>query len=276
MGITKLGVATYYAQVGKWLLPHIIGRPVSLYRCPGGLAQTCFFQKRPPQGLHESVERIDIPMSEENRTFLVVHDIVGLLSLVQFGVLEFHVSGGRADNFAKPDRLVFDLDPDELLPFQRTADAAITVRDCLAEAGLRSFLKTTGGKGLHLVVPIRRRNEWPEVKAFTRHVATALEQHFPKRFTTNPSKRARQGRILIDVLRNTRGATAVAAYSTRANANATASVPVSWEELPFIRSSDSMGLQAVLERLAEAEQDPWYELDDTDQGISKTTWQAFD
>lgn len=272
MGITKLGVATYYAQVGPWMLPHVIGRPVSLLRCPGGVGQTCFFQKRAPKGLHESVERVELPTTEGSRMFLVVHDLVGLLALVQFGVLEFHVSNARVDKFDRPDRLVIDLDPDEKLPFAQTATAAIEIRDWLDEAGLRSFLKTTGGKGLHIVVPIRRRHEWEETKRFGRQLAARFEGRFPKRFTTNPSKSARKGKILFDSMRNTRGATSVAAFSTRAKRRASVSVPIAWNELEFLASSASMSLQAVLGRLAQMDSDPWAEIDEVEQSITKQVW----
>lgn len=276
MGITKLGVATFFAQVGRWMLPHLAGRPVSLLRCPGGVGQTCFFQKRAPLGLHDSVERIELPTSEGKRMFLVVHDLVGLLALIQFGVLEFHVSGAKADRFDRPDRLVLDLDPDEGLPWSKTKAAAFEIRDWLQTAGLESFLKTTGGKGLHIVVPIRRRHAWEETKRFSRQMAALFEGRAPKRFTTNSSKHARRGKILLDVLRNTRGATSVAAYSTRAKPNASVSVPISWKELDLIASSDSMSLQAVIRRLAHQEYDPWDKIDEVDQGITKQAWKLLD
>ena len=276
MGITKLGVATYYAQVGPWMLPHISGRPVSLFRCPGGVSQTCFFQKRAPQGIHESVEQIELPASEGQKIFMVVHDLVGLISLVQFGVLEFHISGGRADKFDKPDRLVIDLDPDEFLPWSKTKEAAQQMRDWLKTVGLESFLKTTGGKGLHIVVPIRRRHTWSEVKDFARKLASTFERRFPKRFTANASKSARRDKILLDVLRNSRGATAVAAYSTRAKNTASVSVPISWDELDEIDSSDGMTLQSVMSRLASRQTDPWYAIGQIDQGITKKAWNALD
>lgn len=272
MGITKLGVATFYAQAGKWMLPHVVGRPVSLLRCPNGVADTCFFQKRAPQGLHDSVERLELPGNEGGHAFLVVHDLVGLLSLVQFGVLEFHVSGARFDRFDRPDRLVFDLDPDQGLPFEHTVSAARELRTWLHGAGLESFLKTTGGKGLHIVVPIRRRHTWGDVRKFTTQVAADFERRHPRRFTSNPSRRARRGRILIDALRNTRGATTVAAFSTRARATASVSVPIAWEELDGLTGSDSMSLQAVLGRLAAMENDPWSEIGNIEQGLTRKAW----
>ncbi len=272
MGISKLGVATYYAQIGRWMLPHIVGRPVSLLRCPGGVGQTCFFQKRAPQGLSESVERIELPTTEGQRMFLVVHDLVGLLALVQFGVLEFHVSNARTDKFERPDRIVIDLDPDEQLPFSKTAEAALEIREWLAEAGLVSFLKTTGGKGLHIVIPIRRRHEWQETKRFSQKLGTLFEQRAPKKFTTNTSKQARRGRILLDTARNTRGATSVAVYSTRAKRNASVSVPISWTELDAIDSSGAMSLQAVIDRLVASNEDPWAALQEVEQSLTKQVW----
>ena len=276
MGITKLGVATYYAQVGRWMLPHLIGRPVSLLRCPGGVSQTCFFQKRAPQGLHKSVERIELPTTDATKMFLVVHDLVGLLALVQFGVLEFHVSNARADNYERPDRMIFDLDPDENLPFSKTATAAVEIRDWLAEAGLQSFLKTTGGKGLHIVVPLRRRHDWSETKKFSQQIGALFEGRSPKRFTTNPSKSARRGKILIDTARNTRGATSVAAFSTRAKRNASISVPIGWNELEFLGSSSGMSLQTVIGRLAQMDDDPWAEIFDVEQGLTRDVWKALE
>lgn len=206
--------------------------------------------------------------------FLVVHDLVGLLALIQFGVLEFHVSNARVDKFDRPDRLVFDLDPDEKLPFSRTVSAAIEIREWLADVGLQSFLKTTGGKGLHIVVPIRRRHGWDETKKLSRQVASMFEGRSPKRYTTNPSKNARRGRILIDSMRNTRGATSVAAFSTRAKRRASVSVPIAWNELEYIARSDSMSLQAVIGRLAQMDEtsDPWAEIDALDQGLTKRVW----
>jgi bifunctional non-homologous end joining protein LigD len=274
-GITKLGLATYYAQVSHRMLPHIAGRPLSLLRCPGGVNEECFFQKRPPLGLHDAVERIELEGRKGAGTYLVVHDVVGLLALVQFGVLEFHVAGARAERYERPDRIVFDLDPDESLPWPYTTRAAFDLRDWLAAAGLVSFVKTTGGKGLHLMVPIRRRHGWDEVRKFSRKLATLFESQNPRYYTTNPSKAARRGKILIDVMRNVRGATTVAAFSTRAKPQAPVSVPISWDELADIGGSDSMSLQAVMRRLAPHLEDPWNEMSRIDQGLSKRVWACF-
>lgn len=254
MGITKLGLATYFAQVGTAMLPHIVGRPMSLLRCPGGLAQTCFFQKRAPFGLSDHVERIQLPTSEGEKIFLVVRDLVGLLSLIQFGAMELHVSNASADDYDHPDQLIFDLDPDAGLPWQNVQQAARDVRERLEQHGLRPRLKTSGGTGLHLVADFQ--GTWQEARDFSRHHAENLAKQFPKRFTVSAAKAARRGRIYLDVHRNVRGASTIAAYSTRAKRIASVSTPLHWEELDGLTASDSWGLQATMDRLAQ-QGDPW-------------------
>ena len=167
---------------------------------------------------------------------LAIADLSGLLSLVQAGVLEIHPWGATLADPEKPDRITFDLDPDESVPFGTVVASAIEVREKLASLGLESFVKTTGGKGLHVVVPLAPAAGWDEVKSFAEAFATGLARDFPDRYTANMAKRARSGRIFLDYLRNTRGATAIAAYSTRARAGAPVSVPVTWEELPSLRA----------------------------------------
>ena len=254
MGISKLGLSTYFAQVGSFMLAHIAGRPLSLLRCPGGLGQTCFFQKRAPQGLSQHVERIQLPTSEGDKVFLVVRDLVGLLSLIQFGAMELHVSNAMADDYDRPDRVVFDLDPDPQLPWAAVRQAACDLREFLQTLGWEPLLKTSGGRGLHLVTPAQ--STWTEARKLSKQIANDLAAKHPKRFTTNASKSSRRGRIYLDVNRNVRGASTIAAYSTRAKRNAPVSVPIAWEELDAIDSSDVFGLQATMERLAKLG-DPW-------------------
>lgn len=256
MGITKLGLAIYYAQIGSFMLPHIAGRPLSLLRCPGGVGQTCFFQKRAPQGLSDAVERVELPTSDGASTFLIVHDLVGLLSLVQFGAMELHVSNATAENYDAPDRMVIDLDPDPELPWRAIQQAARDLRKRLQALGLEPMLKTTGGCGLHLVVMLPKPFTWKEMKELSQQVASELASEFPQRFTTNVSKSARRNRVYLDVNRNVRGASTVAAYSTRAKRNAPVSVPIEWEELDALTASDDMSLQDTMFRLAQSG-DPW-------------------
>lgn len=252
MGISKLGLATYYAQVGAMMLPYIAGRPLSLLRCPGGIAQTCFFQKRAPQGLSERVTRVELPTGEGVRTFLVVEDVVGLLSLVQFNAMEFHVSNASAATYDRPDVMIIDLDPDPSLPWQRVHSAAVRVRDWLRDAGFEGRVKTSGGCGVHVVTHLKSPVTWKELKIVSTQCARELAGKFPQRFTSNVSKAARRGRIYLDVLRNVRGACTIAAYSTRAKRNAPVSFPVAWEELGNLPSSDSLSLQGVMARLAKS------------------------
>ena len=232
-GPTKLELALYYARVGDWMLPELIERPVSLLRCPSGKAADCFFQRHAMSGMPDVIRRI--PLREEGSKkradYLYVEDAQGLLALAQFGAVEFHSWGCRVDQPERPDRIVFDLDPDEGLPWREVVTRRATSRDVLRELGLVPFVKTTGGKGLHVVVPIARRQGWPEVRRFCEAFARQQAQQAPKRFTANMAKRERRGRIFLDYLRNARSATAVAAYSLRARPRVPASTPLAWAEL---------------------------------------------
>jgi bifunctional non-homologous end joining protein LigD len=180
-----------------------------------------------------------------------------LIELAQIGALEIHVWGSRADKLELPDRMFFDLDPDPAVPWPRVVESAHQIRAFLEEIGLRSFVKTTGGKGLHIVVPLDRRHDWEEVKSFSKAVAEFIERADSKRYTSNMAKAARAGKIYIDYLRNGRTATAIAAYSTRKRPHASVSVPLSWDELtPAIRS-DSFTIRNLADRLHSLKKDPW-------------------
>jgi bifunctional non-homologous end joining protein LigD len=181
----------------------------------------------------------------------------GLLSLVQMGVLEFHIWGAHIDAVEKPDYVVFDLDPDEGLAWERVVEGAKTLRQLLEHLGLRTWLKTTGGKGLHVCLPLVRRAGWDEVKAFTKAVSEAMVAHDPNRYTAKLPKASRKGKVFIDYLRNGRGATSVCAYSTRARANAPVSTPLFWEELDDGVRADTFTVQNLPERLDGLKADPW-------------------
>lgn len=269
--ITKQDVAQYYAQVADWMLPHIVDRPLNLVRCPVGASQPCFFQKHPPQGLPDVVERIRVKEKSGTATYLVVRDLRGLLALVQFGVLEFHVWGAKADDVDRPDRIVFDLDPDPTVEWARVADAAQWLREMLEALRLTSFLKTTGGKGLHVVVPIRRKYTWDEVKPFTKAIADLLAEHRPKQFISTASKAARRGKIFVDYLRNDRGSTWVAPYSTRARPGAPLSMPIAWDALQSIRSAHEATLKNASQYLDES---PWKRMSGTRQSLTAATFEA--
>ena len=258
VGLTKAGLARYYADIADWILPHLQGRPLSMLRCPEGQGEPCFFQKHAAAGTPDALRRIEIDEKHESEVYLIADDLEGLLSLAQMSVLEIHPWGSRSDRLEQPDRLIFDLDPHEDVPWQRVIDAARHVRLALERLRLVSFLKTTGGKGLHVVVPLHpRRREWPQAKAFTRAVAQQLADEHPELYTTNMSKAARKGRIFIDYLRNDRGATAVAPYSTRARPGASVSTPLAWDELSDKIRSDHFRVDNVRRRLSSLKHDPW-------------------
>lgn len=267
-GITKLDLIRFYIEIADWILPHLVDRPLSLLRCPDGQGHSQFYQKHSVPGMPESIHRKTLQHKGEPDEVLLIKDLAGLVSLVQFNVLEIHPWGARIDRPERPNRLVFDLDPDEELPWNQVIEAAFSVRDFLGELGLRSFVKTTGGKGLHVVVPIDRRHEWPQAKEFARAVARHLAEEWPDRFTANIAKWAREGRVFVDYLRNRRGATAVAAYSTRARTGAPVSVPIGWDELPTILGPHQFSVINLRERLASLDEDPWEEIGSVRQSIT--------
>ena len=254
-GITKQGLADYYASNAEWIMPHLVGRPLSLVRCPGGIAAECFFAKHGWAGLSGAVRRI--PLGEKEPS-LAIESIEGLLSLVQGNVLEIHPWGSTLADPERPDRLIFDLDPGEEVSWGDVIDAAREVRKRLVEGlKLESFVKTSGGKGLHVVVPLLPDMDWESAKFTSKKLAEAMAADSPRRYVANMSKSARKGRIFVDYLRNGRGATAVAAYSTRARAGATVSTPVGWDELSDAIKSDHYRLGNIDRRLANLSRDPW-------------------
>ena len=265
-GITKQGLADYYTDIADWILPHLEGRVLSLVRAPSGTSEKYFYAKHPWAGLSERIKRVDVG---ENEPMIVVDDISGLLELVQAGVVEIHPWGSRHEKLEKPDRLIFDLDPGEDMRWADVIDAARETRDFLETLGLQSFVKTTGGKGLHVVVPVEPTMEWESAKAFTQSVAEELARKRPDRYVAIMAKRVRRGRIFMDYLRNGRGATAVGAYSTRALPRASVSTPLSWDELSETMRSDHFTLTNIRHRLKHLS-DPWPGFFKIRQSIPKT------
>ncbi|HEV8678579.1 MAG TPA: DNA ligase D, partial [Stellaceae bacterium] len=267
-GITKLALAQYYAAIADWALPHLSQRALSMVRCPEGIGGQHFYQKHDMPGFADVLGRIEIRDKSEGGTYLFIKDLAGLVAVVQMGVLEIHPWGSTVDRLETPNLITFDFDPDEGLPWDRVADAAIEMREALAGIGLESFVKTTGGKGLHVVVPVAPKLEWEAIKEFAKWVAERFAAAYPDRFTTNMAKRARTGRIFIDYLRNGRGATAVGAYSTRARAGAPVATPLFWEEVENGVKPDAFTVTTVPPRLAALKSDPWAELPKLRQSIS--------
>jgi bifunctional non-homologous end joining protein LigD len=256
-GVTKRDLAEYFAAVAKWMLPHVAERPLSLVRCPEGLSGPCFYQKQPPLGLPPSVKQMKIHFKGTASTGVYIEDVEGLLALVQFGVLEIHAWQSRADDIERPDRIVFDLDPGPNVEWSRVIDTAFLVRDFLKHLGLTSFVKTTGGKGLHVVAPIARGRSWEEVKDFCHGVANLITRADPDHFAATMSKAARPRKIYIDYLRNERGSTAVAPYSSRARAGAPVSMPLSWTELRRVQSGAHFTVTTALAHIKKRKRDPW-------------------
>ena len=262
-GLTKQGLADYYADIAEWILPHVANRPLSLVRCPSGIEGSCFFQKHAWNGMSKAVQHRAI----DGEDILFIDDLEGLIALVQSGVLEIHAWGSPMENPETPDRIVMDLDPAEDVPWTALIDAALEVRERLGDAGLESFVKTTGGKGLHVVAPLRPKAGWDEVKSFTQSLAETMAGDSPDRYVATMSKRARAGKIFIDYLRNGRGATAVAPYSTRARSGAPVSTPLAWSELSASMRPDHFTVSNLPTRLAHLKSDPWADLPELDQGL---------
>ncbi|GGD07477.1 DNA ligase D [Aureimonas glaciei] len=268
-GVTKLALAEYYEAVAERMLVHGGNRPLSLVRCPDGPTKQCFFQKHDSGGFPATIRKVAIAEKDGGTAdYLFVDDAAGLVAAVQMNALEFHIWGAHADDVDKPDRVVFDLDPDESLTFADVKQAAFDMRDWLADLGLRTFPMITGGKGVHVVAPLDRRQDWPAVKAFARDVAERLAEAEPKRYVATMSKAKRTGRIFIDWLRNERGSTAIAPYSTRARDGAPVAVPVTWEELETLEAANLLRLDDVIARIREP--DPWADYAGVRQSLTKT------
>jgi bifunctional non-homologous end joining protein LigD len=255
-GITKRQLASYWEQVAEHALPLLRDRPLTLLRCPEGQGQPCFYQKHIGAGVAEAVPRVSIKADEE--PYATVDALPALIGLVQMGVLELHVWGSRQDRLDQPDQLVLDLDPSEELPFGRVVEAALELRERVQALGLLGFVRLTGGKGLHVVVPVVPGPRWPAVKQFTQALAQELVRDQPTRFTAVMSKSRRGGKIFIDYLRNAREATAIGSYSPRAKPGAPVALPVAWEELdPKATEPPRHGLLDVPELLRRRKVDPW-------------------
>lgn len=265
--ISKQEVAEYYRQVMPWLLAGVKDRPLSVIRCPTGIAGECFFQKHLTSGMKHVHS---VRLKEESGTFdryVYAADAAGILELVQFNALEFHPWGATASDSGHADYLVFDLDPAPRIAWSRVVAAAIDVRDLLAKADLKSFVRTTGGKGLHVVAPLRPAASWDKAKKFAHALALSFAAVRPQEFVAVASKQRRDGRIFVDYLRNARGATSVASYSLRARPGAPVATPLRWDELRTLKSGDAFTIRNVPERLRRMRSDPWAGYDSVRQDL---------
>lgn len=270
-GITKLDLARFYGRLAPLILPHVRRRPLSIVRCPTGQGGQCFFQKHEHGSFPEAVDSVRVREKEGSGRYLTIDSTAGLVALVQMGALELHPWGSRNDRLEYPDQVIFDVDPAPDVGWEAVALAARTLHAFLAELGLESFLKTTGGKGLHVVVPLDRKQGWDEVKAFSRAVALRFVEADPKRYLATASKAQRKGKTFLDYLRNARGATAVAAYSTRARPGAPVATPVAWSELDGSLRADTFRVENLEERLRKRRRDPWADFFRIRQGIARAS-----
>ncbi|MFS3137059.1 DNA ligase D [Gluconacetobacter sacchari] len=258
-GVTKEGLADYYAALWPRMAPFIVDRPLALLRCPEGMTGPRFFQKNVWKGMNAHIRALDDPADEAGDHLIGIHDLDGLMGLVQSAALEIHPWGASCRDWERPDQLVMDLDPGDGVPWEQVIDAAQAVRARLQTSGLTAFVKTSGGKGLHVVAPLKPVAEWEAVKAFSKNLAQTLAADRPDRFIATITKSKRRGKILLDYLRNQRGATSVAPYSTRARAGAPVSMPLAWDELGAITGSAQFTVGNAAARIASLRTDPWEE-----------------
>lgn len=264
--VTKGQIVAYYDAVAERMLPHISRRALSLVRVPH--RQKPFFQKHDSGGFPDVMKHVDIKLKEsDDESHFWIDDLAGLIGGVQMSTLEFHIWGSRIDTLEQPDRIIFDIDPDEGLDFGNVRDAARHIRDVLKDWGLESVPMVTGGKGIHVIAPLTPRAEWPEVKAFCHFLADHLAETEPDQFTSNIRKEKRKGRMFVDYLRNERGATAVAPFSTRARPGIPCAVPVAWDELDALKHANVFSLEAAAAMAKE--RDPWPEYFTVRQSITK-------
>lgn len=256
-GISKGEVADYYRQMARWILPEIARRPLSVLRCPDGVDTPCFFQKHHGTGLGDAVKAIALEQKSGVEDYLYIEDAQGLLQLVQMNSLELHPWGATVPDPEHPDRLVFDLDPGPGVSWAQVKSAARDVRARLLETGLESFVRLSGGKGVHVVVPLQPKADWAQAKTFSQAFAQAMAEHAPARYVATMSKAKRDGVIFIDWLRNARGATSVCSWSLRARPGAGVAVPLRWEDLGRVAAADAFPMGKALQRARRLRQDPW-------------------
>ncbi len=256
-GVTKEGLADYYTEIWRYIEPFIVGRPLALLRGPSGIDGQLFFQKHTWKGLNANIDLVKDPQDKAGEPLISINDLDGLMALVQSAVLEIHPWGSTLKDWERPDMIIMDLDPGPDVGWQAVIDAALETRDRLKQFGLESFVKTSGGKGLHVVAPLQPKATWPTVKAFTKAIADAMAADDPDHYVATVTKSKRQGKILIDYLRNQRGSTAVAPYSTRARSGAPVSMPLAWDELDLSIGPAYFTVSNAMTRIDALASDPW-------------------
>lgn len=266
-GITKRDLADYWVAVADWALPQLAGRPLSLYRCPDGHEAQCFYQKHIGIGMPQAVPRVVVTRDED--LYAMVDSLPALLALVQMGTIELHTWGSRVEHLEQPDIIVVDLDPAEDLAWRSVVDAAFDLKSRLESLGLVPFVRLTGGKGLHVVVPVEPGPKFPAVKRFVRTLAAEMARDEPKRYTASMAKTRRSGKVFLDVFRNERGATAIASYSPRARAGAPVALPIEWDALETTAGErPAYGVRDVRMLVRRRRHDPWEGFDEARRSLS--------
>lgn len=266
--ITKQQVFDYYQHVADWILPYIKFRPLTLVRCPKGYNQGCFYQKHINVHMLPGIKTAFITEKNTEQNYIYIDSVEGLLSLIQLDVLEIHTWGSSIPHVENPDQIIFDLDPAPGIKWNVIVKAVLEIKAELAKIKLKSFVKATGGKGLHVVVPIKPEYSWDMVKIFTQTFIQHLLSKNPDQYTSSISKIKRINKIFIDYLRNQHGATAIAPYSTRAKAGAPLAVPLSWDEITKIRKLPKFTIKNILKRLTTLNKDPWQDFFKISQKLS--------
>jgi bifunctional non-homologous end joining protein LigD len=255
--ITKSDLANYYHNIASQILPYIIKRPLTLLRCPNGQKKKCFYQRHLTTEIENLFGITLTDKTDKPEPYLYIKDKSGLMSLVQLGVLEIHPWSSQIDKINRPDFITFDLDPGKSIEWKKVIEAAFFIKDNLKKLNLQSFVKTTGGKGLHVVVPIKRLYNWDKVKLFAHTFVKYLAMQNPLLFVVNMNKTKRKGKIFVDYLRNQRGASSIAPYSTRIKQNASVATPLSWHELSVRIKPDTFTVKNLPHRLVKLTRDPW-------------------
>lgn len=270
LAASKLDVARYYTTVTEWIVPELRGRPLSVLRCPDGMARACFFQKHLTANMGAHVRGVRIKDSTGSQDYLCIDDAVGLLELVQMNTIEFHPWGALAQSPDRADRIVFDLDPHASVAWSDVVAGCALIRYHLESLGVTAFLRTSGGKGLHIVVPLKPSMPWQSVRTFARGVAETLATRHPDRFVSVAGEDKRAGRIFIDWLRNARGATSIASYSLRARSDAGVAMPLAWPNLAKLESAHAFSITNAIAHIKRRRSDPWRDIDRIEQALPRT------
>lgn len=271
LGISKIQLARYYASIAEWIVPHVAERPLTLVHCPAGVAGPCRYLKHAKQWGPSALRRVEIQEKTKVGEYLVADNIEAVVSLAQMGIVEIHTWNSKVGDLERPDRIVWDIDPGPEVTWSAVVRAARRVRDILKTLGLASWIKTTGGRGLHVVVPVKPSRDWSECLAFSRAVGELLERTEPQTYTTAFAKAGRERKILIDYLRNNRTNTSICAFSPRARPGAMISMPIDWTELK--RGPDQWTLLTAPRRL-KRRADPWASYWTTRQQVTGTMIKA--